>query len=374
MSRQLCIIGSYGRHLPRFAELLTNVVDNVYVILIVSSVLDLKKLNIRREISVMPVTHNIRYNAVMRLLEYTWTQFKVLVKLLLLYKKAYIYLFYIGGEHLVIPMFVLKLMGRKIILMPGGNSARILAIKNDPLSSAVAILTKISTSISDKIIIKSDRIIREWKLERYRAKILISHEFFIDFDMFRIQKPFGMRENLVGYIGRLSEEKGIINFVSAIPQILERNPNIKFLIRGDGHLLSEIKKSLDKMIQEGKIIIGGSIPYQEIPYYLNTLKLLVVPSFTESGPLISLEAMACGTPVLSTPVGIMPDIINHGENSFLMKSNNPVDITSNILEIMSQKNLQEISVEARKTIEAKFTREAIVRMWKEIFSDIIRSL
>ena len=66
---------------------------------------------------------------------------------------------------------------------------------------------------SDRIIICSERLIGEYNLEMHKNKILLAHEHFIDFNEFKIEKQFFDRDKLVGFIGRLSEEKGILNFI-----------------------------------------------------------------------------------------------------------------------------------------------------------------
>lgn len=57
-----------------------------------------------------------------------------------------------------------------------------------------------------------------------------------------------------------------------------------------------------------KVSLVGRVSYDEVPRYLNQLKLLVILSYSEGFPNTVLEAMACGTPVLATRVGAVPDI------------------------------------------------------------------
>jgi glycosyltransferase involved in cell wall biosynthesis len=327
-----------------------------------------------QNVQVIKVNHRTSSRIFMRIINHVHTQLKILVRIVVISKKVDLFVFFIGGEGLLIPIIALKLMGKNVVLMPGGLSTEVYAIKNDPFSKLLGFVTKMSMIAADRVVIKSEELITKWKLEKHRAKISTGYEYFIDCNIFRVRKPLGMRENLVGYIGRLSEEKGVINFVRAIPEVLRRNANVRFLIGGDGPLLPEIKKYLSKRSWREKVNVTGWIPHEELPCYLNTLKLLVVPSYTESGPLIALESMACGTPVLSTNVGIMPDVIDHGKNSFLMKGNDPYCIADNILEVIERSDLHEVSVKARKSIEAKFTFEAAIKKWEEILTNIRGSI
>ena len=71
------------------------------------------------------------------------------------------------------------------------------------------------------------------------------------------------------------------------------------------------------------VTLVGWISHDELPSYLNMLKLLVVPSYTEGLPNIVIEAMSCGTPVLATPVGGVPDLIEDGITGFILEDNFP---------------------------------------------------
>ena len=63
----------------------------------------------------------------------------------------------------------------------------------------------------------------------------------------------------------------------------------------------------------------GWVDHSNLEKHLNRLKLLVIPSYTETGPQIILEAIACGTPVLTTSVGLVPNIIEDGKTGFIIK-------------------------------------------------------
>lgn len=110
----------------------------------------------------------------------------------------------------------------------------------------------------------------------------------------------------------------------------------------------------------------GWISHDNLPQYLNELKLIVLPSFTEGLPSIILEAMACGTPVLSTPVGAILDYIKDGETGFIMENNSPECIVSNIIRALNYPNLKQIAENGRKVVEKEFTFEKAVESYKNI--------
>ena len=70
--------------------------------------------------------------------------------------------------------------------------------------------------IAKHIILYSENLINEWNLNKYKNKIKIAHRHFINFEDFSIKKKYSERDEIIGYIGRFSEEKGILNFVKAI--------------------------------------------------------------------------------------------------------------------------------------------------------------
>jgi len=244
-------------------------------------------------------------------------------------------------------------------------------------SSLINLLIKfferITLLLADQIAVETPAVINFLSLNKYRRKICINGAPFINHKLFKIEKDLESRETIVGYIGRLREEKGVIQFVKAIPLVLKEQNDIRFLIGGDGRLFSEIENLIESYKLQYKVKLTSWISHdEELPHYLNTLKLLVLPSYSEGLPGIVQEAMACGTPVLATPVGGIPDVIKAGETGFIMENNSPECIAKNVIRALEHPNLEEIVKNARKLIEDEYSYEVMVRKCKNSIDELMR--
>jgi glycosyltransferase involved in cell wall biosynthesis len=113
------------------------------------------------------------------------------------------------------------------------------------------------------------------------------------------------------------------------------------------------------------------VPHSDLPLYLNELKLLIIPSYTETGPQIAIESMSCGTPVLSTLVGIIPELIEDGINGFLMHDNDPETIAEIVLRIIDYPNLYEIGNRSIKFIKQRYGLEEAIDRYDKILNRVL---
>jgi glycosyltransferase involved in cell wall biosynthesis len=222
------------------------------------------------------------------------------------------------------------------------------------------LLGRLTYRITDQLVIESEHIVEWSSLKRYKDKISINAGLYLDISTLPKNNEVEDRPNLVGYIGRLTPTKGTKNFVLAIPKLSELNHDLEFLVGGDGPLFSEVKQELNKNNLPSKVKVVGGIPHHQIASYLNELKLLVVPSYSEGLPRVVQEAMACGTPVLATPVGAVPDLIKDGETGFIMEDNSPECIVRNVIRALEHPGLDEIAQNARRLIKQEYSYEAMV--------------
>jgi len=316
------------------------------------------------------IKHKTRANLLMRIISYISTQLRISYKLLKIISKVDICIFFIGGEGLLLPMLVARLFRAKVVLALAGFPAKGSQIQRDPLAKVTGFLSKLNLILSSRIATYSQRAIEQRGLEEYKGKISVAHEYFLDFDKFAIKKQATERGKIIGYIGSLSKIKGVPNLLQAIPKVLEEENDAKFLIAGAGDLFNSIGEFINKNELTNKVELLGWIPHQELPEYLNELKLLILPSYTEGLSFITREAMACGTPVLATPVGGIPDVIKDGETGFILEDNSPECIARNIIRAIHYPELDKITRNANAYVKQEYTYEAAVERYGNILASL----
>jgi glycosyltransferase involved in cell wall biosynthesis len=347
---------------------LSRLADRVYVI---SGGAASENLKLRRNVHLTKVVHKVSSNVFMRIVNYMHTELEILCYTLAVSRRVDFFVFFIGGEGLFTPILTLKLLRKKILLMLGGVAAKGYLVRKDPFFKVISMSVGINSCMVDRLIVYSQTLAQEANLVRHQRKIIIAHEHFVDFKKFAIEKKTDERLNVVGYIGRLSKEKGILNLIEAMPLVLKKRTGIRFMICGNGSLTDDAEKitkteSLKKIAK-----LTGWIPHEDVPRCLNEIQLLVLPSLTEGLPNILLEAMACGTPVLATAVGMIPEIIEDGETGFLLKSIDPKHIADRIVELLDKpKLLEKISKNAYEWVRENFSEEKTLESWRRVFQEL----
>jgi glycosyltransferase involved in cell wall biosynthesis len=328
------------------------------------------KLKHDKEVHITHITHNSGRGVISRILKYGQTQFSIAFRLLLTRNNVRIWVFFIGCDTLLIPMIVSKALGRTVLLVLSGSSTRTLESMGDSLAGITRIVARVNCLLADRIIAYSPCLAEEWNLGRYANKVRIANHHFLDFEAYGIENSLRHRDELVGFVGRLSEEKGILQFIRAIAIAVRRDAKLGFVIAGDGQLKDEIHQYIDKLGLGKRAKMTGWVPHDDLPSLLNELKLIVIPSFTEGLPSVMLEAMACGTPVLASPVGAIPDLIKDGKTGFISESNNPECLARNIMRALEHPNINEVAENARIFVEREFSYDRTVRDWKEVLRGI----
>jgi len=362
-------LGGGGRvPVSNLVEILAAVSDSVFVITANESV----NLNPRGDAKVILDSFRYDYgkNAFEKIVRNILLQSQIAFSIFKRRKSISTWIFFLDSHVFIFPVIVAKILGSKVVFPLAASIKGSSKAQNNWLNYLLLVFESITFDFADCIILYSDNLISDWDLNRYSSKILIAGEHFLDFTTFTVTTPYHDRPNLIGYIGRLSGEKGVQHFAQALPAILSNHQDLRVLIGGDGQLKDIVEASLQDTRIADRVDLPGWISHDELPKYLNQLRLLVLPSYTEGLPNIMLEALACGTPVLATDVGAIPDVIRDGETGFIMEDNSPECIAENVIRALNSPVLEQIAENGRLFVEENFTFEKVVENWKGVLQDI----
>ncbi|KKN12516.1 hypothetical protein LCGC14_1015670 [marine sediment metagenome] len=313
------------------------------------------------------IIHGLRHlrgkYVITRIMNYLLTQVRLGIKIKK-YSRFVDIWFTLSASHLIIPTIFAKQSKAKIIPIATDSPPKMATFQKSGFSGVLRALTKITYLLSDYIIVYSPLMIKEYGLEFFKKKILVAPQHFIDPKELFLKQPIEKRNNTIGFIGRFTGEKGILNFIESIKYL--ENENLNFIVIGHGDQEHRVLDFIQNIKLSNKIEYIKWIERSSLSDYMNKIKLLVIPSYTEGLPNVMLEAMASGTIVLASKVGSIPDVITDGINGFLLRNNDPKTIAEKIVEIIKKENLREISTNAISYIKKYFSLNPIQRRYNVI--------
>ncbi len=190
------------------------------------------------------------------------------------------------------------------------------------------------------------------------SKIIYIPSLYIDQSIFHPTND--PKEYDLIFVGRLAENKGIDLFIATSKKL-----GIKTLIIGDGPERERIQKEI--FGQSNITFHGWAKDSHEVADLLNKSRLLIMPSFNEGGPRVVVEAMACGVPVLATPVGIVPDI----KDACTVIDWKVDDIVNKIRHLLSDEQTYESKVKLGLEVVKQFKKELAVKNYAEKLQSLI---
>jgi glycosyltransferase involved in cell wall biosynthesis len=271
------------------------------------------------------------------------------------------------GSHYQLPILTARVLRKKVICASTGLDSLGARVNYGSMMAAIiSLLVRFNFSLSHAVVVESLRLGTYKDLVPFRSKLYSGSLFLEDLERFAVRSSVMGSPNSVGYIGRLVAEKGVMEFVCAIPLALEQRPDLRFLIIGTGRLDEQLEQAMEGKPWASQVTWLKWVEHDSVPEYLNQLKLTVIPSYSEGLPNLALEAMGCGTPVLASSVGGIPDLIIDGETGFLLRDNSPSEIAQTIVRVVDDPRLEIVAQRARALIEREYSLSAASRRYKTI--------
>ncbi len=168
------------------------------------------------------------------------------------------------------------------------------------------------------------------------------------------------------YVGRLSEEKGLLTLLTA----WHRLQQIPLVIVGDGPLRTKLEDLVEKSSLQ--VVFKGQVSRTEVIDIVKGALFQVLPSeWYEGFPMVILEAFSCGTPVISSRIGSMEEIIKDGATGYKFSPGDPDDLYDKVTQFLNKTDNIDFYQNARREYEAHYTPENNLKKLLSIYEETL---
>jgi len=172
------------------------------------------------------------------------------------------------------------------------------------------------------------------------------------------------------YVGSLIERKGISFLLRAMSIIMQKHPTLRLVIVGNGPNESHLKKLTADLNLTEYVTFTGSLPPCEVQQLMKQAKVFILPSVEEGLGVVLLEALACGTPIVASKVGGIPDVVTP-EVGILVSPADPLSLASGITSLLDDEQLWgKMSKKARIRAETNYDWQQIAKKYIKIYQEM----
>lgn len=173
-------------------------------------------------------------------------------------------------------------------------------------------------------------------------------------------------------MGRLGSRKGTYDLIEAFARVSSRVPAAELVLGGDG-ALHEVQRFVEEKRIADRVRILGWVVGEEKRRVFERADVYVLPSYNEGLPGSIVEAMAAGAPIISTPVGGIPEAVVDGENGFLVQPGDVDRLSERLLQLCNDEPLRRTMGErSRHYVEAKFDTASAVERLIGIYGNVMQ--
>jgi len=158
----------------------------------------------------------------------------------------------------------------------------------------------------------------------------------VDEEFFAASCPVPPQSRTLLSIGRLSAQKGQLLLLEAMQRLCADGTDARLLLVGDGELRADVECAIRARRLERHVAVTGWVGEQELLRLLALARALVQPSFAEGLPVVLMEAMAMGRPVVATHIAGIPELVVAGESGWLVPAGNVGELVAAMRAVLAQ--------------------------------------
>ena len=183
-------------------------------------------------------------------------------------------------------------------------------------------------------------------------------------------RPINESKKLV-CVGRLCEQKGQLLLMKAARRLKDEGADFHLTLVGDGDMRKEVEGLIELYRLEDTVTITGWLGSEDIVEHIEQSRALVLPSFGEGLPVVIMEALALGRPVVSTYVAGIPELVQNSQNGWLIPAGNIVELTRAMREVLETPDgkLEDLGRAGRRAVEQRHDAMAEARRLAGLFRE-----
>ncbi|MBI5555216.1 MAG: glycosyltransferase [Elusimicrobia bacterium] len=182
----------------------------------------------------------------------------------------------------------------------------------------------------------------------------------------RAELGFRKEDKIIGAVGRLTEQKGLIYAIRAMPRVLQKIPQAKLLVIGNGPLRNYLGQEVERLDLQSKAIFLGA--RNDILSIFPVFDIFVLPSLWEGFPVVLMEAMLKGIPVIASQIPGVDEMILPGKTGLLVTPKDHEMLADKIISLFKDTKQQEILIqESRANIERNYTAQQMAFKMSLVF-------
>lgn len=216
----------------------------------------------------------------------------------------------------------------------------------------------------DQLVVLTKKDEKDWKSTHNNVSQIYN------FSNFKIQETAELVQHKVISIGRLTEQKGYHFLIDAWKIVHRNNKDWVLEIYGEGDLHQELTEQIQLNNLEKHVFLKGRT--NEVAKKLLESSVLVLSSKYEGFPMILLESMTCGVPVVSFDCETGPaEIIENNDCGILVENRNVPQLAEALKAMMDDQDLRKTKGQIAKIKVAQFSQEKIMKQWTDLFERLI---
>ncbi len=201
-------------------------------------------------------------------------------------------------------------------------------------------------------------------------------EFDVNLSISQAREKLGLPQDrrIIFCVRRLVQRMGLENLISAIALVKRQHPDVLLLIAGKGAIAGALRSQIQELQLENHVQLLGFVPDHDLPMAYRAAELSIVPTISLEGfGLIVIESLAAGTPVLGTPIGGIPEILQPFESDLILEGSTTEQVAKGLIEALSGQRKMPTSEACQTYVRQNYDWNVIARQIKSVYQEVIQN-